>query len=127
MAEDVISISTGGVTIGPVPVSRMREALDEVRGRKRPKVKETEADRAEADRVHGIAVEELRALVERAEAQIEVLRGEQEVLKEIFGEAKWRGYDVKIMRRIIALRAMDASVRAEQDAVLATYCEALGL
>ena len=60
-----------------------------------------------------VIADRLRSLIER----IERLKEEQKALasdvRDIFSEAKGIGYDVKTMRKVIALRAMDAADRAE--------------
>jgi uncharacterized protein (UPF0335 family) len=58
----------------------------------------------DATDAYNVTADELRQFIERAE-QLEAEKkdiGEQE--KELFAEAKGRGYDTKIMRRVIALR-----------------------
>jgi uncharacterized protein (UPF0335 family) len=47
--------------------------------------------------------------------------------KEIMAEAKGRGYDTKVLRKIVALRKRDLNDIAEEEAVLAMYKEALGM
>jgi len=47
--------------------------------------------------------------------------------KEIMAEAKGRGYDTKVLRKIVALRKRDVNDIAEEEAVLAMYKEALGM
>ena len=42
-------------------------------------------------------------------------------------EAKGRGYDTKVMRKIVALRKRDDNDIAEEEAVLEMYKEALGM
>lgn len=73
-----------------------------------------------------VAGEQLRALIER----IENVEGERAALaadvKDIYAEAKSHGFDTKIMRKIVALRKKDAAQRAEEEAVMALYLEALG-
>ena len=48
-------------------------------------------------------------------------------IKEVFSEAKSSGYDTKIMRKILALRKMDIDERLEQETLLKTYKNALGI
>ena len=48
-------------------------------------------------------------------------------IKDIFAEAKSSGFDPKTMRQIIRIRAMDEDVLAEQETLLDTYREALGI
>ena len=68
----------------------------------------------------------LRGYVER----IERLREEQKALKadegEVLNEAKAVGFDKQIIRKVIQIRAMDPQKRSEQEALVATYIEALG-
>ena len=70
---------------------------------------------------------QLKAIVERIENVNEQIKGLTEDRGEIFTEAKSNGYDVKALRKIIALRKMSAEDRAEQDAILETYLNALGM
>ena len=69
----------------------------------------------------------LRLLIERAERLIEEKKGIADDINDVFSEAKAVGYDSKIMREIIRLRAMKPDDRAEREAVLDTYKAALGL
>jgi uncharacterized protein (UPF0335 family) len=48
-------------------------------------------------------------------------------MKEVMAEAKGRGYDVKILRKVIALRKRDKDDVAEEEAVLEMYKAALGM
>jgi len=48
-------------------------------------------------------------------------------IKDVYAEAKATGFEPKIMRQVIRLRAMDRDLRSEQDALLDTYRDALGL
>ena len=48
-------------------------------------------------------------------------------IKEIFDEAKAAGFDTKIMRKVISLRKMDQVTLDEQEFLLDTYKEALGM
>jgi len=47
--------------------------------------------------------------------------------KEVMAEAKGRGYDTKVMRKVIAIRKRDANDLAEEEAVLDMYKSALGM
>ena len=48
-------------------------------------------------------------------------------IKEVYGEAKALGYDVKILRQIIRLRKMEDHERTEQEEILEVYKRALGM
>ena len=45
----------------------------------------------------------------------------------VYAEAKGNGFDTKVIRKIIRMRKQDASDRAEEEALLATYLRALGM
>lgn len=70
---------------------------------------------------------ELRAFIERVERLESEKQTAAEAQKEVFAEAKGRGYDTKVMRKIIALRKRDENDIAEEEAVLEMYKEALGM
>lgn len=73
------------------------------------------------------AKDQLRAIVER----IERLEEEKAVIasdiRDVYAEAKGNGYDVKALRTIVRLRKQDAGERAEQETILETYMQALGM
>ncbi|MDT0507500.1 DUF2312 domain-containing protein [Novosphingobium sp. MMS21-SN21R] len=69
----------------------------------------------------------LRLLIERAERLEEEKKGIAEDLKGVFDEAKATGYDAKIMKQIMRLRAMKPDDRREMEAVLEVYKTAVGL
>lgn len=69
----------------------------------------------------------LRLLIERVERLNEEKKGISDDIRDVFGEAKSVGYDVKAMRAIIKLRAMKPDDRVAQDMILDTYKCALGL
>ena len=48
-------------------------------------------------------------------------------IKEVYSEAKGLGYDPKIMRKVLIIRKMDIDERLEQEALLDTYRNALGI
>jgi len=74
-----------------------------------------------------VTAEELRQFIERAEQLASEKKdiGEQE--KELFAEAKGRGYNVVVMRKIIALRKRKADDIAEEEAIAELYKSALGM
>lgn len=73
------------------------------------------------------AQKQLRQFVERAERLEEERRALGGDLKDLFGEAKALGFDVKIIRKVIALRRKAKSEREEEQAILDTYLHALGM
>jgi uncharacterized protein (UPF0335 family) len=74
-----------------------------------------------------IAADELRLLIERIERLEEEKKGISDDIKDVYGEAKSRGYDPKTMRTVVRLRKMENHVRQEAEALLDTYKAALGL
>lgn len=74
-----------------------------------------------------VAADELRLLIERVERLEEEKRGLQDDIKDVYGEAKARGYDTRAMRECVKLRKMETHVRQEREAILDTYKAALGL
>lgn len=48
-------------------------------------------------------------------------------IKDVYGEAKATGFDVKTIRQLIRLRRMEKHHREEAEALLETYKAALGL
>lgn len=76
---------------------------------------------------YAVTADELRSLIERAEAQIASNQEGAEVLKEIFSEAKDRGYDTAVMKKVIALRKRKPDEIAEEEAILELYKSAMGM
>ena len=79
------------------------------------------------DAAYAVAGDELRQFVERFE-QLEAEKadiGEQQ--KELMAEAKGRGYDTKVLRKIVALRKRKPDDIAEEESILEMYKAALGM
>ncbi|AJD51518.1 MULTISPECIES: DUF2312 domain-containing protein [Thalassospira] len=77
--------------------------------------------------VGGIAADQLASYVERIERLEEEKANLMADIKEVYGEAKALGYDVKILRQIIRLRKMEDHERTEQEEILEVYKRALGM
>lgn len=74
-----------------------------------------------------VTAEELRQFVERFE-RLEIEKKDiADQQKEVMSEAKSRGYDTRIMRKIVSLRKRDLEEVAEEEAVLSMYKTALGM
>ena len=71
--------------------------------------------------------EQLIQLIERVERLEEEKRALMADIKDVYAEAKATGFEPKIMRQVIRLRAMDRDLLSEQDVLLDTYRDALGL
>jgi uncharacterized protein (UPF0335 family) len=76
---------------------------------------------------YGVAAEELRSFVERYERLELEKKGIADQQKEVMAEAKGRGYDTKVLRKVVALRKRDKDDIAEEEAVLEMYKAALGM
>lgn len=74
-----------------------------------------------------VSDDRLRLLIERIERLNEEKKGISDDIRDVYNEAKAVGYDAKILRAVIRLRAMRPDDRAEYQAVLDTYMSALGL
>lgn len=70
---------------------------------------------------------QLKAIVERIENVNEQIKELSDDRTDIFSEAKGNGFDTKALRKIIALRKLSSEDRAQQDAILETYMNALGM
>lgn len=73
----------------------------------------------------GVAGEQLRSFIERIERLEEEKKGIAEDIKEVYAGAKAVGFDVKILRKVIAIRKMDQADRQEQEALLEVYLHAI--
>jgi uncharacterized protein (UPF0335 family) len=84
----------------------------------------TETDSEATQRV---AASELRQFIERFERLESEKKDIADQQKEVMAEAKARGYDTRVMRKLIALRKRDSDEIAEEEAVLDLYKQALGM
>ncbi|MFN0114772.1 MAG: DUF2312 domain-containing protein [Paracoccaceae bacterium] len=82
---------------------------------------------AAADTAYSVTADELRQFIERYEHLEAEKRDIADQLKEVMAEAKGRGYDTRVLRKVIALRKKDKDERAEEEAVLEMYLAALGM
>ncbi|WP_224823277.1 DUF2312 domain-containing protein [Cognatishimia sp. MH4019] len=80
-----------------------------------------------SDTSYRVTADELRQFVERVERLEQEKKDLADQVKEVMAEAKGRGYDTKVMRKVIALRKRDQNDIAEEEAVLEMYKEALGM
>ena len=74
-----------------------------------------------------VSADELRAFVELIERLDAEKKDIAEHQKDVMDEPKLRGYDTKIIRKIIAMRKKDPAEISEEEAVLEMYREALGI
>ena len=84
-------------------------------------------DESSNDNVYRVTREEIRSFVERIE-NLNIEKNEiSEQQKDVFAEAKSRGYDTRILRKVISMRKRDPQDLSEEEAILEIYREALDL
>lgn len=74
-----------------------------------------------------ISAEQLRQYIERVETMEAEKKGVADDIRDVYGEAKATGFDIKIMKQIVRLRKMETAARQTAEALLETYKAALGL
>ena len=73
------------------------------------------------------AVDQLRSIIERIERLEEEKKAISEDIKDVYAESKGNGFDVKALRTIIRLRKQDPNEPQEEESILETYMQALGM
>ena len=86
-----------------------------------------DADEITNETAQTVAAGQLRSFIERIERLEEDKKTVADDIKEVYAEAKGNGYDVKVLRKVVAIRKQDQNERLEQEAVLDTYMAALGM
>jgi len=76
---------------------------------------------------YSVPAEVLRQFVERLEALAAEKNDIAEQTKEVMAEAKGRGYDTKVLRKILAVRKRKPDEVHEENAILQVYGQALGM
>lgn len=71
--------------------------------------------------------EQIRSIVERVERLEEEKKALSDDIRDVYAEAKGNGFDVKALRSIVRLRKQNAAERAEQEAIIDIYKNALGM
>jgi uncharacterized protein (UPF0335 family) len=74
-----------------------------------------------------VTADELRQFIERYEQLEAEKKDVTEQQKELMAEAKGRGYDTRVMRKVIALRKRKPDEIAEEEAIMEMYKAALGM
>lgn len=125
MTDATISISDGkGGMTPPVQLELFQQALNEVK--KAAPMKANPDFKAHNDQAYAVTADELRQFVERFE-QLAKEKADIAEQQQVMAEAKGRGYDTKIIRKIIALRKRKPDDIAEEEAILEIYKAALGM
>ena len=84
-------------------------------------------DETSNDNVYRVTREEIRSFVERIE-NLNIEKNEiSEQQKDVFAEAKSRGQDTRILRKVVSMRKRDPQDLSEEEAILEIYREALDL
>ena len=115
-------LRTGGVCFSAEEYLMAKAAT----GKRVPMKPDPEFDKMSAD-ARAVTADELRQFIERWEALAEEKAGIAEQQKDVMSEAKARGYDTKVLRKIISLRKRKPDEVAEEEAVLDLYKSALGM
>lgn len=76
---------------------------------------------------HGVAVAQLRSVIERIERLEEEKKAIADDIRDVFAEAKANGFDIKALRAIVRMRKKEPTEREEEEAVLDLYKSALGM
>jgi uncharacterized protein (UPF0335 family) len=79
------------------------------------------------DQAVGIAADRLRSIVDRIERLEEERKAIGSDIKDIFTEAASAGFDVKVLRQLIALRRKEPAEAEEQETMLGVYKRSLGM
>jgi uncharacterized protein (UPF0335 family) len=90
-------------------------------------MKETPEDKAVTDKAYRVSARELRQFAERYERLESEKKDIADQQKEVMAEAKGRGYDTKVLRKVGSLRKREPDDIAEEQAVLEMYTSALGM
>lgn len=80
-----------------------------------------------SNEAYTIVAEEVRSFVERLERLEEQKKDIMEDQKMVLLEAKNKGFEPKILRKIVSLRKKDADDIATEEALLETYKRAIGM
>ncbi len=116
MADEEDDLDLGGDDDAPASDRTVKKA-DNRKSR-------TEKALEDDDPVQG---DQLKSIVERIERLEEEKKTIADDIKEVYAEAKGSGYDVKVLRKAVAIRKRDADERAEEEAILQLYLDTLGV
>ena len=75
----------------------------------------------------GAGADQLTQFIERIERLEEEKCALMADIRDVYSEAKGTGFEPKIMRQLVKMRAMDRELLQEQDELLETYRAAVGL
>jgi len=75
----------------------------------------------------GVAAQELKQFIERVERLEEERKAISDDIRDVYGEMKGRGFDVRAVRQIVKIRKEDHAERKEREAILELYMSALNM
>lgn len=116
--EALISVNGGP----QVPLSKVKQVLGAVKASAA-----AARERADGAAESGIAADRLSSIVDRVERLEEERKALGDDIKDIFAEAKSAGFDVTVVRQVVALRRKEPAEVEEQEMLLDLYRRALGL
>ena len=73
------------------------------------------------------AKDQLKSIIERIERLEEEKKAIADDIRDVYAESKGNGYDVKALRAIVRMRKQDPNERLEEETILETYLQALGM
>jgi len=86
------------------------------------------AEKLEAEQAStSFARDQLKSIIERIERLEEEKKTISDDIRDVYAESKGNGFDVKALRAIVRLRKQDPNERQEQETILETYMQALGM
>ena len=85
------------------------------------------ASAVQEETAHRFAKDQLKAIIARIEKLEEEKKALSDDIRDVYAEAKGTGFDVKALRTVVRMRKQDANERQEQEAILETYLNALGM
>lgn len=111
----------------PDPQRPFMDAAEQIARKGRDPMKTDPDFRKHNQTAYSVTADELRQFIERFEQLESEKRDITEQQKELMAEAKGRGYDTKVMRKVIALRKRKPDDVAEEEAIIEMYKSALGM
>ena len=71
--------------------------------------------------------DQLKSIIERIERLEEDKAAISSDIKEVYAEAKANGFDTAILKKVVALRKLEAAEREEMQSMIDTYMANLGM
>lgn len=81
---------------------------------------------SEAKTKKDVSAARLKSFIQRIEKLMEEKKALTADITEVFSEAKSTGFDPKIMKKVIKIRATDAATREEEESLIGVYLDAVG-